>query len=74
MPTTDEFFMRGALAMARRTLGRTWPNPAVGAVLVSPDDISEVISRGSTQHGGRPHAERVALELAGERAGRSKID
>ncbi len=73
MPTTDEFFMRGALAMARRTLGRTWPNPAVGAVLVSPDDISEVISRGSTQHGGRPHAERVALELAGERAGRSTL-
>ncbi len=73
MPTIDEFFMRGALAMARRTLGRTWPNPAVGAVLVSPDDIPEVISRGSTQHGGRPHAERVALELAGGRARRSTL-
>jgi len=73
MPTTDEFFMRGALAMARRTLGRTWPNPAVGAVLVSSDDTSEVISRGSTQPGGRPHAERVALEKAGRRAAGSTL-
>lgn len=73
MPATDEFFMRGALAMARRTLGRTWPNPAVGAVLVSPGHTDEVICRGSTQPGGRPHAERVALERAGNSANGSTI-
>ena len=60
--------MRGALAMARRTLGRTWPNPAVGAVLVSPDGGAQIISRGLTMPGGRPHAEQVALERAGQRA------
>ena len=73
MPATDEFFMRGALALARRTLGRTWPNPAVGAVLVSHGDTIEIISRGSTVPGGRPHAERVALERAGKRASGSTL-
>ena len=73
MPASDEFFMRGTLAMARRTLGRTWPNPAVGAVLVSPGNKDHVISRGSTQPGGRPHAERVALEKAGKRAAGSTL-
>jgi len=57
--------MRGALALARRALGRTWPNPAVGAVLVRPGDPGEIIARGQTMAGGRPHAERIALETAG---------
>ncbi len=73
MASTDEFFMRGALAMARRTLGRTWPNPAVGAVLISSGDIPEIISRGSTQPGGRPHAEQVTLDKARSRAAGSTL-
>jgi diaminohydroxyphosphoribosylaminopyrimidine deaminase/5-amino-6-(5-phosphoribosylamino)uracil reductase len=68
MPTSDEIFMRGAFALARRALGQTWPNPAVGSVVVRPDGIPEVIARGATMPGGRPHAERVALEMAGDRS------
>ncbi|MCH8238991.1 MAG: bifunctional diaminohydroxyphosphoribosylaminopyrimidine deaminase/5-amino-6-(5-phosphoribosylamino)uracil reductase RibD [Proteobacteria bacterium] len=68
MSSSDETFMQGALALARRGLGRSWPNPAVGAVIVRPGDGSEIISRGWTRPGGRPHAERVALDKAGARA------
>ncbi len=68
MASADETFMGIALAMARRGLGRTWPNPAVGAVLVAPGDPGEVIARGWTMPGGRPHAETVAIERAGGRA------
>ncbi len=63
----DARFMALALAMAARGLGRTAPNPAVGAVLTSPCG-TQVLARGWTQPGGRPHAEVVALEAAGERA------
>lgn len=56
-----------ALAMAERGLGRTAPNPAVGAVIVD-ETTGEVISRGWTQPGGRPHAETEAIKRAGERA------
>ena len=55
--------MRAALALARRSLGRTWPNPAVGCVIVR-DGI--VLARGRTQEGGRPHAEADAIANAGE--------
>jgi diaminohydroxyphosphoribosylaminopyrimidine deaminase/5-amino-6-(5-phosphoribosylamino)uracil reductase len=61
----DQRFMRLALALGRRGLGRTWPNPAVGAVMVK-DGI--IVGRGWTQAGGRPHAEPVALAQAGEAA------
>jgi diaminohydroxyphosphoribosylaminopyrimidine deaminase/5-amino-6-(5-phosphoribosylamino)uracil reductase len=61
----DERFMRMALALGRRNLGRTWPNPAVGAVIVK-DGV--VIGRGWTQPGGRPHAETQALKRAGKLA------
>ena len=67
---SDEFdarMMAIALAMAERGLGRTAPNPAVGAVIV--DEASgELISRGWTQPGGRPHAETEAIGRAGARA------
>jgi diaminohydroxyphosphoribosylaminopyrimidine deaminase/5-amino-6-(5-phosphoribosylamino)uracil reductase len=62
---SDERFMQLALALGRRTLGRTWPNPAVGAVVVK-DGI--VVGRGWTQPGGRPHAETQALKRAGKMA------
>src|SRR5262249_55306514 len=57
--------MRLALELGRRGLGRTWPNPAVGAVVVK-DDV--IVGRGWTQPGGRPHAEPEALTRAGEAA------
>ncbi len=58
-----------ALALGRRGLGNTWPNPAVGAVIVRDDGGTPVIvGRGWTQPGGRPHAEVEALRRAGDAA------
>jgi diaminohydroxyphosphoribosylaminopyrimidine deaminase/5-amino-6-(5-phosphoribosylamino)uracil reductase len=58
----DRRFMQLALSLGRRGLGRTWPNPAVGAVVVK-DGV--IVGRGWTQPGGRPHAEPEALNRAG---------
>lgn len=55
--------MGAALALARRGLGRVWPNPAVGCVIVGAD--GEVAGRGWTLPGGRPHAETEAIRRAG---------
>ena len=60
-PTNDERYMQLALALGRRNLGHTWPNPAVGAVIVKENII---LARGWTQQGGRPHAEVEALRRA----------
>ncbi|WP_246066610.1 bifunctional diaminohydroxyphosphoribosylaminopyrimidine deaminase/5-amino-6-(5-phosphoribosylamino)uracil reductase RibD [Aliiroseovarius halocynthiae] len=57
--------MRLALSLARRGLGRVWPNPAVGCVIVRD---GRIVGRGWTQPGGRPHAEPIALEQAGAAA------
>ncbi|HEY7842877.1 MAG TPA: bifunctional diaminohydroxyphosphoribosylaminopyrimidine deaminase/5-amino-6-(5-phosphoribosylamino)uracil reductase RibD [Bradyrhizobium sp.] len=62
----DRRFMQLALTLGRRGLGRTWPNPSVGAVVVK-DGV--IVGRGWTQPGGRPHAEPEALKRAGEAAG-----
>src|SRR6195256_6016551 len=61
----EQRFMALALALGRRGQGRTWPNPAVGAVIVK-DGL--IIGRGWTQPGGRPPAGREALRRAGEAA------
>ena len=61
----DQRFMELALTLGRRGQGRTWPNPAVGAVVVR-DGV--IVGRGWTQPGGRPHAEPEALARAGEAA------
>jgi len=61
----DHRFMQLALTLGRRGQGRTWPNPAVGAVMVK-DGV--ILGRGWTQPGGRPHAEPVALQRAGAAA------
>jgi diaminohydroxyphosphoribosylaminopyrimidine deaminase / 5-amino-6-(5-phosphoribosylamino)uracil reductase len=61
----DQRFMELALTLGRRGQGRTWPNPAVGAVVVK-DGV--ILGRGWTQPGGRPHAEPEALGRAGEAA------
>ena len=57
--------MAAALALGVRGRGRTAPNPNVGCVIVKDETV---IGRGWTQPGGRPHAEAVALEQAGEGA------
>lgn len=61
----DREHMQAALALARRGLGSTWPNPSVGCVLVRD---GQVVGRGVTAPGGRPHAEAVALARAGDAA------
>jgi len=61
----DRRFMELALTLGRRGQGRTWPNPAVGAVVVK---NGVIVGRGWTQPGGRPHAEPEALRRAGEAA------
>jgi diaminohydroxyphosphoribosylaminopyrimidine deaminase / 5-amino-6-(5-phosphoribosylamino)uracil reductase len=63
--SSDERFMAAALAFGRRGLGQAAPNPSVGAVIVR-DGI--VVGRGVTAPGGRPHAERLAIDEAGEAA------
>jgi diaminohydroxyphosphoribosylaminopyrimidine deaminase/5-amino-6-(5-phosphoribosylamino)uracil reductase len=59
---TDDVHMAHALALGRRGLGRVWPNPAVGCVIVKD---GRILGRGWTQPGGRPHAEAMALAQAG---------
>jgi diaminohydroxyphosphoribosylaminopyrimidine deaminase/5-amino-6-(5-phosphoribosylamino)uracil reductase len=61
----DQRFMALALTLGRRGLGRTWPNPAVGAVIATGGIL---VGRGWTQTGGRPHAEIEAIGRAGAAA------
>ena len=64
----DARFIALALTLGRRGLGNTWPNPAVGAVVVRAGDEPVILGRGWTQPGGRPHAETEALRRAGAAA------
>ena len=57
--------MGAALALAGRTRGATGANPNVGCVIVR-DGI--VVGRGATAADGRPHAEAIALQQAGEKS------
>lgn len=57
--------MAAALALGRRGMGRVWPNPAVGCVIVQGGVI---VGRACTADGGRPHAETQALAQAGQAA------
>ncbi len=66
----DTRFMALAFTLGRRGQGRTWPNPAVGAVIVK-DGV--IVGRGWTQAGGRPHAEIEALRHAKKVAQNSLI-
>jgi len=63
--SADRRFMRRALALARAVKGGTFPNPAVGAVIVR---NGRVVGSGRTAPCGGPHAERQALQSAGRRA------
>ena len=66
--TSDERFMRIALLEARRGLGLTSPNPAVGAVLVIK---GKVVARGHHRRAGAPHAEVECLSRFGRKVPRS---
>jgi len=61
----DKEYMKRALELARKGLGKTSPNPAVGAVLVKE---GKVIGEGYHERAGGPHAEIRALEAAGSQA------
>jgi diaminohydroxyphosphoribosylaminopyrimidine deaminase/5-amino-6-(5-phosphoribosylamino)uracil reductase len=63
---TDKIFMARALELARGALGSAFPNPAVGAVVVSAD--GRVVGEGATGVCGGPHAEKRALKKAGAAA------
>ena len=65
MTASDTHYMHRAIALAKARMGRTWPNPAVGCVIVKD---GEIVGEGATGDGGRPHAEEVALDQAGDRA------
>jgi diaminohydroxyphosphoribosylaminopyrimidine deaminase / 5-amino-6-(5-phosphoribosylamino)uracil reductase len=65
MIAEDLAHMRSALALARRGLGNTWPNPSVGCAIVHD---GRVVGRAFTAPGGRPHAEPQALAMAGAAA------
>ncbi|HKK96578.1 MAG TPA: deaminase, partial [Marivita sp.] len=65
MRPDDAQYMDRALELGRRGMGNTWPNPAVGCVLVRD---AAIIGEGWTQPGGRPHAEVEALAQAGAAA------
>ncbi|NTA09812.1 bifunctional diaminohydroxyphosphoribosylaminopyrimidine deaminase/5-amino-6-(5-phosphoribosylamino)uracil reductase RibD [Agrobacterium tumefaciens] len=61
----DEKFMARAIEVSLRHQGQTETNPSVGCVLVKD---GKIIAEAVTAIGGRPHAERQALEIAGEAA------
>lgn len=67
---SDARFMALALSLGRRGLGRVWPNPAVGCVIVKG---GQIIGRGATADGGRPHAEAIALAQAGGAAEQATV-
>ena len=61
----DEAWMARAVELAKARMGKTWPNPAVGCVIVRD---GEVVAEAATADGGRPHAEEQAAPMAGEAA------
>lgn len=62
---SDQRWLTAAAAVGARAIPSAHPNPAVGALIVRE---GAVVGRGWTAPGGRPHAEAVALDQAGERA------
>ncbi|MEQ7155049.1 bifunctional diaminohydroxyphosphoribosylaminopyrimidine deaminase/5-amino-6-(5-phosphoribosylamino)uracil reductase RibD [Brevundimonas aurifodinae] len=65
MSAEDARFMARAVELALARMGETWPNPAVGCVIVKK---GQVLAEAATAAGGRPHAEEQAVPAAGEAA------
>jgi diaminohydroxyphosphoribosylaminopyrimidine deaminase/5-amino-6-(5-phosphoribosylamino)uracil reductase len=65
MRSLDEKYMAMALRLAAKAMGRTSPNPMVGAVVVK---NGRVVARGWHKRAGEPHAEAIALAKAGAAA------
>ena len=65
MSADDAAFMGRAIDLALAEMGQTWPNPAVGCVIVND---GQVVAEAATAPGGRPHAEEQAVPAAGHRA------
>jgi diaminohydroxyphosphoribosylaminopyrimidine deaminase/5-amino-6-(5-phosphoribosylamino)uracil reductase len=66
---SDDAFMQIALQLGRRGAGITSPNPCVGCIITADSPYGPVVTgRGWTARGGRPHAETMALEQAGDAA------
>ncbi len=66
----DADWLAGAARLAARARPLSRPNPGVGCVIVKD---GRVVGRGWTQPGGRPHAEAVALDQAGDKARGSTV-
>lgn len=62
----DKRMMGRALELARLNYGLTGDNPSVGCVLVNA--MGHIVGEGVTAFGGRPHAEQIALDMAGDKA------
>ena len=69
--SADSRFMAEAVRLGEAARGRSAPNPNVGCVIVSAK--GDILGLGSTAAGGRPHAEALALEQAGEKASGSTV-
>ncbi|MFG1411884.1 bifunctional diaminohydroxyphosphoribosylaminopyrimidine deaminase/5-amino-6-(5-phosphoribosylamino)uracil reductase RibD [Xanthobacter sp. VTT E-85241] len=68
-PQEDERLMAEALRVGQEGLGRTWPNPSVGAIVVRQTEHGpKILGAAGTAPAGRPHAEPLALAQAGEGA------
>ena len=65
MVDIDSNYMRMALWEAKKGMGRTSPNPAVGALVVKK---GRIVGRGYHKKAGTPHAEIHALKQAGRKA------
>lgn len=65
MSNIDSLMIRRCIDLAYRAIGRTAPNPLVGAVVVK---AGEIIGEGFHPQAGEPHAEVFALREAGDRA------
>ena len=69
--SADTRFMAEAVRLGDAARGRSAPNPNVGCVIVSAK--GDILGRGATAVGGRPHAEAVALDQAGGKAKSSSV-
>ena len=69
-PSSDQAWMERALGLAREARGHVWPNPPVGCVIIKE---GRVVGEAATHPGGRPHAERNAIDQARHRAIRATL-